>query len=254
MERSAVKFLFKPNLVDPVLITGLPGMGYVGKLAAEHLIAELNAKKFGELHSPHFPPHAHTEPDGTLRPLRNEFYWANAGGKDMVILTGDAQATSPQGHYEVAGEILDVAKQFGVKQIFALGGYAVGEYKAEKPKVIGVVNDPGLIDKYRELGLTFESGGGPIVGASGLSLGLGRLYGIPVACLLGETHGAIADHRSAQSVLESLTNILGIEVNMEPLKDRVKEIERMISRMQHEFRRRARRERRRAEEEVWYIG
>lgn len=35
----------KEELKAPVLIEGLPGIGHVGKLVAEHMIQELGAKK-----------------------------------------------------------------------------------------------------------------------------------------------------------------------------------------------------------------
>ena len=33
-----------PDLEDPILIEGLPGVGHVGKLAAEHLLEEFDAE------------------------------------------------------------------------------------------------------------------------------------------------------------------------------------------------------------------
>ena len=77
MKESTIKYLSKPKLKEPVLIEGLPGMGYVGKLAAEHLVAELKAQKFAELYSPHFPHHVYIEEEGVVRPVRNEFYWSS---------------------------------------------------------------------------------------------------------------------------------------------------------------------------------
>ncbi|MCS7132068.1 MAG: PAC2 family protein, partial [Hadesarchaea archaeon] len=167
MNESIIKFLNKPKLREPVLIEGLPGMGYVGKLAAEHLVVELGAKKFAELYSPYFPHHVYVEKGGVVRPVRNEFYWASPKGKDIIILIGDVQAISPEGHYEVTMKILDLAKQFGVKQLFTIGGYATGKYPRGKPKVIGVASDPELMNICREQGAVIEEGNGPIVGASG---------------------------------------------------------------------------------------
>jgi hypothetical protein len=43
------------KLNNPVLIEGLPGIGFVGKLAAEHMVQELGAKKVATLYSHHFP-------------------------------------------------------------------------------------------------------------------------------------------------------------------------------------------------------
>ena len=41
MDNVVIKYLEKPKLKDSVLIEGLPGVGNVGKLAAEHLVEEL---------------------------------------------------------------------------------------------------------------------------------------------------------------------------------------------------------------------
>jgi hypothetical protein len=254
MKESMVKFLAKPKLKEPVFIEGLPGMGYVGKLAAEHLVAELRAEKFAELYSPHFPHHVYVEREGIVRPVRNEFYWAKPKRKEMIILVGDVQAISSEGHYEVIDKILDVAEQFKTKQLFTLGGYATGRHAKAKPRVVGVVSHPELADEYRKYGVVVEEGGGPIIGASGLLLGLGKLRGMRGVCLLGETHGMVVDHRSAQAVLEVLTRILGIKVDMTALERRARETERIIDRIRREMELRARREKRRAEEEAWYIG
>jgi len=254
MKESIVKFLAKPKLKKPVLIEGLPGMGYVGKLAAEHLVAELHAEKFAEIYSPHFPHHIYIEESGIARPVRNEFYLASPSDKDMIILVGDAQAISSEGHYEVTGKILDVAEQFSVEQLFTLGGYATGRHTRAKPKVVGVVSHPELVDVYREHGVVIEEEGGPIIGASGLILGLGKLRGMRGICLLGETHGMVVDHRSAKAVLEVLTHILGIEVDMAALEQRAKETERILDKVRKEIELRERKEKHSAEEEAWYIG
>lgn len=44
------------ELKKPILVVGLPGVGLVGKLVAEHLVDELGAEKVIEVYSPHFPP------------------------------------------------------------------------------------------------------------------------------------------------------------------------------------------------------
>ncbi|PIU10039.1 proteasome assembly chaperone family protein [Candidatus Micrarchaeota archaeon CG08_land_8_20_14_0_20_49_17] len=254
METVTVKILSKPKLREPVLIGGLPGMGYVGKIAAEHLVEELRAKKFAELYSPHFPHHVAVEPDGTLRLLRNDFYHASSNGKDLIIVVGDVQAVSSEGHHKVVDKILDVAEQFGVKQIFTLGGFATGRYSRAKPKVVGVVSQLDLIEKYKEHGFTVEKGGGPIIGASGLLIGMGKLRGMEGLCLLGETHGMLVDHNSAKVVLEVLVGILGIKVDMTNVEQRAKETERILGRIQKEMVLRERREKKPAEEETSYIG
>lgn len=253
MKNTTVKILKKPKLKNPILIEGLPGMGYVGKLAAEHLLEVLHAKKFAEVLSPYFPHHVAVETDGRLRPLRNELYWARLNGKDIIIWTGDVQPISSEGHYELVERVLDVSKKLGVKQIFTLGGYATGKYSNAKPKVIGM-GDPKLLQKIREAGIQIEKGGGPIIGAAGLLLGLGQLRGLKGVCLLGETHGIVVDHRAAQAVLEVLSKILGVKLDLSNLEIRAKMTKEIMDRVRKEIELGERKEKQREEEEAWYIG
>ena len=49
MENILVRYLEHPKLKDPIFIEGLPGIGNVGKLAAEHLKDELKGVKFADV-------------------------------------------------------------------------------------------------------------------------------------------------------------------------------------------------------------
>ena len=44
----------EPVLIDPVLIGGLPGIGFVANIASLHLVRELKAKLFTEIRSSFF--------------------------------------------------------------------------------------------------------------------------------------------------------------------------------------------------------
>ncbi|UCE16919.1 MAG: PAC2 family protein, partial [Candidatus Bathyarchaeota archaeon] len=44
----------KPVLDNPILIEGLPGIGFVANIAALHLIQRLQAKMFAEIRSSSF--------------------------------------------------------------------------------------------------------------------------------------------------------------------------------------------------------
>ncbi|RLG57618.1 MAG: proteasome assembly chaperone family protein [Hadesarchaea archaeon] len=251
MKKTVIKLLQKPKLNKPVLVSGLPGMGYVGKLAAEHLLEVLRAKKFAEIMSPHFPHHVVVEPGGILRPLRNELYWARLDGRDIIILAGDVQPVSSEGHYELVDCILNLAEKMGVKRIFTLGGYATGKYSEMQPKVICMGNSK-LLKEINSKGIKVEKSGGPVIGTAGLLLGFGQLRGIPGLCFLGETHGMVVDPRAAQAVLEVLAETLGVKFDMTNLKQRAKMAKEILSRIRREAE--ARETRGREEEKPWYIG
>lgn len=226
----------KVKLRNPILIEGLPGIGLVGKLAAEHLIKELKAEKFAELYSPHFPHQVLMMKKGTLRMLKNKFYyWRNPrkDGRDVVILVGDVQAVTPEAQFEVCGKILDFYEKLGGKMIYTLGGYGVGRV-VEKPRVFGSATHKELIEPLRKHGAIFGEANGSIIGAAGLLLGLGKLRKMQGACLMGETHGGYVDAKSAQSVLEVLSRLLDIKIDLSKLELRAKEGERFMKKMEKE--------------------
>lgn len=218
------------RLDNPVLIEGLPGLGLVGKLAADHMIKELGAKKFATMHSPHFPPQVVIQDDGTVRMMQNEFYYWQAEKKtqnDLLFIVGDHQGSTPASHYEITGKTLEIAELYGTNLIYTLGGFATG-HLPRKPSVFGAVTNKKHQKKLRAVGVSFDKTGGGIVGAAGLLLGMGALRGIDGVCLMGETHGQIIDARSAKSVLEVLEKLLKVDINLSKLEKRAKDTEKMI--------------------------
>jgi len=223
----------KVKLKNPVLVEGLPGIGLVGKLAAEHMIKELKAEKFAELYSPHFPHQVLMLRKGIMRMLKNKFYYIKGKKQDIVVLVGDVQAVTPESQFEVCGDILDFFEKLGGKTIYTLGGYGVGRV-VEKPRVFGSATHMPLVKELEKYGVVFGEARGSIIGAAGLLLGLGKLRGMHGACLMGETHGGYVDAKSAQAVLEVLAKILDIKVDMTKLEERAKESEKFMKRITKE--------------------
>jgi uncharacterized protein (TIGR00162 family) len=232
--------LKKPRLKNPVFIEGLPGVGNVGRIAGGYLVEELKAVKFAELYSSNFMPFVLLQKGSTVHVLKNEFYYwkpkrRKPGQRDLIILIGDSQSIVPEGHYEIVEQILDYVKKFGVKEMFTLAGLGIGE-KKDKPEVIGAVNAPELIKKYKKYDIKFATGDkvGTIAGASGLLLGLGANVGIKGVCLLGETSGVplIPDPKSAEAVLNTLAKILKIKIDTSKIQKKVKDMEDFIKRVE----------------------
>jgi len=236
MKETVVRRIKDVQLKDPVLVEGLPGVGHVGKLVAEHLVEELKAEKIMEIYSPHFPPQVMVLEDGTIKQVRNEVYaykGKSQGEPDLLLLVGDYQSATNEGHYELSGIFLDMAQEFGVKRIYTLGGYGTGQF-VDKPTVLGAATSTALVDEMKGQGVMFQENepGGGIIGISGLLLGLGHLRGIEAVCLMGVTSGYLVDPKSAQEVLKILTKILGIEVSMQALEERAKEMEKIVGKLQ----------------------
>lgn len=232
MKNTLVRRIKDVSLENPVLIEGLPGVGHVGKLVAEHIIEELDAEKVMEIYSPHLPPQVLVQDDGTVKQVRNEIYAYQGDGQDLLLLVGDYQSATNEGHYELTGVFLDLCEEFGVKRLYTLGGYGTGQF-VDKPQVLGATNGLDLVEEMKGYEVVFQENepGGGIVGVSGLLVGLSGLRGIEAICLMGTTSGYLVDPKSAQGVLRVLCNALKIEVGMQALEERAKEMEKIVGKL-----------------------
>ncbi len=243
---SKVRFLFKPQLKNPVLIAGLPGVGQIGKLASDFLIQQLSAKKFAEQLSPYFPHYATLDRSGMLRPTCHEFFYANHSRRDLIILTGEYPLTSCEGHYKVAIEILNAMEKVGVREIYTIGGYIPTSGK-EKGEVVIMPNTEVL----SRLSSGIEVEVGPVIGLTGLLVSLAGLRGIKGAILLAEAGDPLVDSRSAKKVLQTLCGILDLKLNLSDLDRQAEVLREWVERLKKEIRKR---EAPPAKEETWYIS
>ncbi|PSP76942.1 proteasome assembly chaperone family protein [Halobacteriales archaeon QS_1_68_20] len=232
MDQVDIDVVAEADLEDPLLVEGLPGVGHVGKLAAQHLVQELDGEPVRRVYTPDFPPQVTVEDDGTTELTHATFHAVDAGDRDLLVLTGDHQAQSNDGHYRLAEALLDVAEEFGVERVFALGGVPTGEL-VEEPSVLGAATTEAFVEDLESIGVEFRENepAGGIVGVSGLLLGLGERRGIDGACLMGETSGYLVDPKSGQAVLEVLEEYAGFEVDYGDLEDRAEEMEEVVGKI-----------------------
>ena len=233
MDEFAIERIADPTLEEPVLVEGLPGVGHVGKLAAEHVLEELDSELVARVYSSHFPPQVTIE-DGRASLVDAEFYAVSTDdGQDMLVLSGDHQAQDTQGHYGLTETFLDLAEEFGVEEVYALGGVPTGEL-IEEYGVLGATTTDDFHERLTDVGVEFRENepAGGIVGVSGLLLGLGKRRDLPAACLMGETSGYLVDPKSARAVLEVLSDLVGFDVDYSSLEERADEMEEVVRTIQ----------------------
>ena len=232
MKTTYIKEFAKIELNNPVLIEGLPGLGLVGKIATRFLVRQMKAERFAYLYSPHFPYFVLVNKKGSVRLLRGTFYfWKNKDGKnDLMFFTGDSQAQTIEGQYEIADRMLDFAEEHGVETVVTIGGYRM-EAK-DKPKVVVAATHRDLLDRALKAGAVVGSTGSPIVGTAGLILGLAHFRKIGALCLLGETRGYLPDPLAARSVLEVLKATFNFDVDLAGLNEEIAKAETMVTRLQ----------------------
>jgi len=205
----------KPKLDDPVLIEGLPGIGFVANIAALHLIQELKAERFAEIHSSSFQDFAISTDDGKPRfPLNELYYYKGGNQRDLIILYGNTQALTTPGQYELCGRILDVAEELGCRYVMTLGGLRRVE-QVDAPKVYCAASDPETLKEALNIGAEIIEG--RIFGVAGLLIGLGALRNMRGLCLLAETPGVYPDAKAAREALRAASKVLDLTLDLSRL-------------------------------------
>jgi len=217
--------LSKQSLNNPVFIQGLPGLGFVGKIAVDFLIDQLKPNKLAELYSTHLAlPDGglgiKIELNGTYKLPKYEFY-AYKGKPDILFLAGDIQP-SMQGQYDVVKHVLKYVKGFGCKSIVALGGYGIKDKNMDM--VYAIASDPKIIKMIGKRKIKIAQGGS-VKGAFGVILGLGKEMNLDCLGLLGATRGMYPDVRASRNIVQILKDIYNLQINLEDIDKKVEEME-----------------------------
>lgn len=242
--------LTKVGLRDPILIQGLPGLGFVGKVSVDYLVEKLKPVKIAELYSSYL-----TLPDGNLginvelngsfSLPRYEFYACADTTPNLILLTGNAQP-NPLGQYEVAEAVLDFANSLDCKTVIAIGGYGV-RIPQDVGTVYAISSDTGMVEKLTRNGAQMSKGG-LIVGACGVVLGLCAQKNMQSVGLLGATRGMHPDIQAARAVIHLVAKTYNLPIELKELDDEAADIKakmEQLTRIQSEAMRRKPEEKRR---------
>ncbi len=230
----------KPRLDKPILIEGLPGIGNVGKVAVDFIVDELKAKKVYELFSYTFPHSVFVNENNLIELPSIEIYYKKMCGKnDLIFLVGDIQPIDEVSCYTFSEKILDLFERFNGKEIITLGGIGL-ENIPKKPRVFCTANSKDIIKRYKKSVKVQEKIHGvvgPIVGVSGLLLGLAAKRNIPAITFLAETYGhpMYLGIAGAREILKILNKKLGINIDLKYLDKEIKYLENEMIKKTKEF-------------------
>ena len=191
-----------------ICICGLPGIGSVGKVAADCLGTAMECSTVKHFFSNGFPPQVLVS-KGLTELLHIELR-APKDRKDLLIISGDAQPMDVIEMYRLAGEILDEIKERGVTDVVTMAAY-VGE---TKEKVLGAASDADCVATLKEKGVP-PLCSGAIGGLNGLLAGLAPLHDMRGFCLLGTSSGSDpVDIQAAANILATIKDLLDLNVNI----------------------------------------
>jgi uncharacterized protein len=233
-----------PKLDNPLFIEGLPGIANVGKITADFLIEEIKATKLCSFFSYKFPHSVFIGEDNLIETPKIELYYKKFDPKskkrDLLILTGDIQPIDEEGCYTFCEEIIKIAKQYNCSEIITTGGIGLQQVP-EKPKVFCTSNDGELFKEYTKKDLKVEKNifgvVGPIIGVSGVLLGLGKKRDIKGVSLLAQTfaHPMYLGIKGAKEILRVIEKKFSYGINLTKVSKEIIEMEKQLMKKTKEW-------------------
>jgi hypothetical protein len=230
----------QPKLNKPILIEGLPGIGNVGKVAADFLIEELGAVKLYDIFSYTFPHSVFVNEENLVElPIIEMYYKKFKRGNDLLILAGDVQPIDEVSSYAFSDKMLDILEEYKGRSVITLGGIGLAQIP-KKPKVYCTGNNKKFISSFKEgTGIDNKLYGvvGPIVGVSGLLLGLAARRKIDAISLLAETYGhpMYLGVKGAREIVKVLNKKLNLRIRLSMLDKEIEDMEFEMMRKTEDF-------------------
>lgn len=222
-----------PKLKNPVLIQGLPGIGNVGKIAVDFMVDSLKAKKLYDIFSYSLPHSVFIKENSLVELPKLEIYYKNSNGQDLLLLAGDVQPVSEEGCYSFCDRVLDIAKVHNCREVVTIGGIGLDKPPIAEPKVYCAANNEDIVTEFvKKTKVNRKSYGvvGPIVGATGVLVGLAQKKDIPAIALLAETfaHPMYLGIKEARSVLKVIEAKYNLGLKLQDLDKEIKNVEKEV--------------------------
>jgi hypothetical protein len=208
------------NIKGPaVVIQGLPGMGLIGKIAANYLIKAFEGKEVARLYSSFFPPVVQIDSKTGMGKLaRMEFYAITKTTPNLLILTGDAQPHDI-GIIQVLNVVLDYVKENKADTMICLGGLRVHE---DGPEIAGFGYDKQTVDFLEENKIDLLKGG-EVTGAVGVLSALAAERNMKSFGLLGKLTLAGTDPLASKALLIKIAELFELDIDMDNLEEAIEE-------------------------------
>jgi proteasome assembly chaperone (PAC2) family protein len=221
-----VRYTDDPVLSEPSMIAAWPGMGFIAKISADYLRRRLQAKQFAEINY-YYNMLVYNNGIGELAPIKHKFFAVPES--NLIIVTGDAQPSTPEESMKLALEVIEVAKKYEVKRVYSLAAYP-SEHNSE-PQVYGICTHDHLKAILENVGVKILTDEGIVNGLNGIVIGVAKNNGIEGICLMGDIKYAnVPQHLSSKAVLTKLSSLLKIDLDTTLLEKRARRIDASIKR------------------------
>ncbi|WP_253736591.1 proteasome assembly chaperone family protein [Halohasta salina] len=221
----------KSSLDSPVLVEGFPGVGLVGKMAVDHLIATFEMDHYANVYCDSLPPVATYQEDtrGLVTPVR--LYVDTE--RDLLALQSDVPI-GPDAATEFGNCVRDWFDDGELLPVYISG---LPRQTEAPPALYGVATDDTAGDRLTDAGVDQPAEMGLISGPTGALLAHATEHDTTAVGLVVESNPQLPDPIASQVVIDGgIEPIADIEVPTEDLSARAEEIEQarqqLIQRMQ----------------------
>ncbi|QLG26995.1 proteasome assembly chaperone family protein [Halorarum halophilum] len=215
------------SLSEPTLVEGFPGVGLVGKIAADHLVSVLEMTHHADVHCESLPKAASfgAGDDGLRTPVR---LYADAEN-DLLVLQSDVPV-SPDAATEFAECVDDWFREESVTPLY-IAGLKRERPTEDDPAVFGVAAGDGaaLLDRTD---VPEPTDAGIVSGPTGALLNHALATDLTAVGLFADCDPRFPDPRAARAVLEDgVAPIADVDVPVDGLEAHASQIQRTKERL-----------------------
>lgn len=247
-----LKFHNIPEMENPRMLVGLPGMGMVAKTTVSYFMDFLKPEFFAEISVPYLSPSVACFDKGLVIPMDREispfkFYYSREN--NIILFSGEMQFGHAAKDNELAEKITEAAKICGVETIYTVIATQIKGY-VEEPEVSGVVTSPELLNSLESKGIKIANGKLQISGVNGLVIEYALRKEIKGIALLSQTAFPEAmDIKACYAGIKKVSELIGIDIDLGKIEIEVKKFDENVKRHIKEIK-----EKRKKEEDLSYIG
>jgi uncharacterized protein len=219
------------EVAEPTLIEGFPGVGLVGKIAADHLVEEFEMTHHANVHCDGLPKVAvyHGDDAELQPPVR---IYADAD-HDLLVLQSDVPV-GPDAATELAACLAGWFDEHSVTPIYLSG---IRKEKDDSPPRLYGLGVGNGVDDVTDAGIDVPSEAGLVSGPTGVLLNHAVESGRTAIGLVVESDPRFPDPEAARALIaRGIEPLTGREVPVDDLVERTEQIrdakERLAKRME----------------------
>jgi uncharacterized protein len=213
------------SLSEPTLVEGLPGLGLVGKIAADHLVETFDMTYVAGIHCGGIPKVAiyHGGSPEVLPPVR---IYADEE-RDLLVLQSDVPV-SPSTAEEFASCVTGWLQSNEVFPIYISG---MAEEKDTPPSVYGIATGEAE-RRLEETGLSAPPEGGLVSGPTGALIHAAGKEEFDAVGIISQSDKQFPDPEAARAVIENgIEPLADIDADTDALLEHAEEIRKVRERM-----------------------